>query len=72
MSAPCLRELGELANRLDKSLYEKYPQIPWNAMRGLRNHIVHNYDGIEFKTLWSTITINIPALAEQLQNILHD
>lgn len=65
-----LSQLGELANRLDKAFYQKYPSIPWNAIRGLRNHIVHDYEGIEFQSLWSTITVNIPVLKTQLQNLL--
>ena len=65
-----LSQLGELANRLDKAFYQKYPEIPWNAMRGLRNHIVHEYEGIEFQSLWSTIQINIPVLHKQLEKLL--
>lgn len=66
-----LSQLGELANRLDKSFGQNYPQLPLAAMRGLRNHIVHDYEGIEFRSLWATLTVNIPVLQQQLEELLN-
>ena len=33
--------LGEAANRIPKELQEKYPDIPWGSIIGMRNIIIH-------------------------------
>lgn len=38
--------IGEAANRVPKSVQEKYDKIPWAYMLGMRNKIIHDYDGI--------------------------
>jgi len=65
-----LSQLGELASKVDRSICARYPQIPWQAMRGIRNHIVHDYDGVQFKTLWDVLTKNIPELRIQLKQVI--
>jgi len=69
-TAFALSQLGEMASRFDDSFYERYPQVPWRAMRGMRNRIVHNYDGVQFATLWDVLTHDIPPLRVQLKEIL--
>ena len=64
-----LSQLGELANRLDGDFYRKYPDLPWQALRGIRNRIVHDYEGVKFQVLWDVITKNIPAFEDQLLKI---
>jgi len=50
-SAFSLSQLGEMAGRLGEDFSAKYPQIPWRAIRGMRNRIVHDYDNVTFATL---------------------
>ena len=35
----------------------------------MRNKIIHDYDGINLKVVWETITEDLPMLAEQLKQI---
>lgn len=67
-----LSQLGELAtvlsNRTD--CCKRYSELPWIAMRSMRNHIVHDYDGLLLTNIWSTIHEDIPVLQEQLTSIL--
>ena len=41
-----LSQIGELANKLDKEFQETNPDIPWKILYGLRNKIVHDYEGV--------------------------
>ena len=41
-----LSQIGEIANKLDISFTEEHLDIPWNALYGLRNRIVHDYEGV--------------------------
>lgn len=39
--------IGESANQISEEVEEKYPKIPWNLMRAMRNRIVHVYFQID-------------------------
>ncbi len=61
-----LSQIGELVNKLDKEYIMKYSEIPWFKIRGLRNRIVHDYEGINLKLIWEIIDKDIKMLREQL------
>lgn len=64
-----LSQLGELTTKLDKNFVVKHPDIPWNEMRGLRNKIVHDYEGVNLKLVWEIVSEDIPELKQQLEKI---
>ena len=61
-----LMQIGETANKIDESYEKKYPDIKWKDMKGLRNRIVHDYDGVNIRIVWDTIKNDLPILKEQL------
>ncbi len=61
-----LSQIGELVNRLDVEYMNMYPSIPWFKIRGLRNRIVHDYEGINFKLIWEIIDEDIKTLRNML------
>ena len=42
-------------------------QIPWRQLYGLRNRIVHNYEGVKLTVVWEIISNDFPVLKEQLE-----
>ena len=52
-----LSQISELASKLDDDFVNKYPEIPWLKMRGLRNRIVHDYEGVNLKSLYGRLLI---------------
>lgn len=66
-----LMQIGEIAkNLLSDEAKEKVPSIPWKQIYGLRNRIVHGYEGINNKVVYDTICIDIPKLNEELKSLL--
>ena len=57
-----LSQIGELVNKLDKEYVSKYNEIPWFKMRGLRNRIVHDYEGVNLNLIWEIIDVDIRIL----------
>jgi uncharacterized protein with HEPN domain len=47
-----------------------HPQVPWQAMRGMRNRMAHGYFEIDDAILWDTVQQDIPALLQQVRDIL--
>ncbi|HBL13221.1 MAG TPA: hypothetical protein DD379_17845 [Cyanobacteria bacterium UBA11162] len=52
--------IGEAVNRLSPAFIQAYPEIPINAIRGMRNRVVHEYKEVDIKILWEVIQTNIP------------
>ncbi|MCL2047578.1 MAG: DUF86 domain-containing protein [Defluviitaleaceae bacterium] len=57
-----LSQLGELVTKLSTDVKEKNPNIPWASINGLRNRIVHDYDGVKLERVWQTVNESIPDL----------
>ena len=57
-----LQIIGENAAKLSDKLQDKYPEIPWNRIIGLRNIISHAYDDLIVDQLWLTLTNELPKL----------
>ena len=64
-------QIGELAkNGVDAEFAKAHQEIPWRQMYGLRNRIVHDYEGIRMKIVWETITNDFRPLRNALLKIL--
>jgi len=50
---------------------QKYENIEWNMIKGLRNRIVHDYEGISLKSIWYILSNDILQLKKDLQKILN-
>jgi uncharacterized protein with HEPN domain len=65
-----LSQMGELVAALDKSILTKYDKIPWSALKSIRNRIVHDYEGVQYKIIWNIIQNEIPPVLTALRNII--
>ena len=65
-----LLQIGELANKFTADFLKKYPDVPWEEMRGLRNRIVHGYGTIKIDRVWATVNKDIKPLKEYCEGIL--
>lgn len=52
--AMCLLQIGELTNRLSQEFRDTHTEIPWRAIRGMRNVVAHEYGKIDVETVWET------------------
>ena len=66
-----LSQIGELVNKLDKEYLSKHYDVPWFKMRGLRNRIVHDYEGVNLNLIWEIIDMDIKILKEQLLKLIN-
>lgn len=47
--------IGESANALPEDLTSRRPEVPWRAIAGFRDRVVHEYFRIDVETVWETI-----------------
>ena len=67
-----LEVIGEAANKVPSFIKEKYPDIPWKEMVGMRNKLIHEYFGIDEEILWETVKKDIPALKRRVLKVYKD
>jgi uncharacterized protein with HEPN domain len=63
-------QIGELTRQLSDDFTVKHANISWGKIRGLRNRIVHDYDGIDFPLIWNIICNDLLELIRQLNEIV--
>jgi uncharacterized protein with HEPN domain len=59
--------VGEAAGKLSGEGRAQMPQVPWSAVIGMRNRLVHAYFDIDRDILWTTVTEAMPSLLAQLK-----
>jgi uncharacterized protein with HEPN domain len=62
--------VGEAANGISKPFQDSHPEIPWPAIIGMRNRLVHAYFDINLDRLWDTVMAAIPTLIPQLETLI--
>lgn len=65
-----LEIIGEAAKNLPQDIKEKYPDIPWKRMIGLRNIAVHEYFGVDLSIIWEIVTRNLPETKARIVEVL--
>ena len=65
-----ISQIGELVKNIDRDFQKEYPNIKWYILKGLRNRIVHDYEGINLELIWAIVQKDIVKLREELQDIL--
>ena len=65
-----LIQVAENSQKLTESFKTLYSHIPWRAIKGLRNRIVHEYGNVDLDVVFRTIETDIPALLCQLKALL--
>jgi uncharacterized protein with HEPN domain len=59
--------LGEAVKRLSPSFRERHPQVPWKAIAGMRDRLLHGYDDVDLDLVWKTVDEDLPPMVEQLK-----
>lgn len=62
--------IGEATKNLSANLKNKYPEIPWRQMAGMRDKLIHSYFGVDLDAVWDTAVKDIPLLEGKLAEIL--
>lgn len=67
-----ISQIGELVKNISKETMKLYPNIEWKMIKGLRNRIVHDYEGINLRSIWVVLKNDIVQLKMDLQTIIQE
>jgi len=65
----CLEVLGEAAKHIPTSFRKKHPDLPWSNMAGMRDVLIHDYMGVDLKTVWKVAQERLPELKPLLEGL---
>jgi len=54
--------IGEAAGKLSPAFREAHASIPWQRIRGLRNHLIHAYGDVDQMAVWRILQHELPDL----------
>jgi uncharacterized protein with HEPN domain len=65
-----LEVMGEAAKRIDETFRSAHPNIPWRALAGLRDILIHQYEGVDLERVWAIVERDLPSLKGAISALL--
>lgn len=62
--------VGEAASKVSSEGRAELADLPWPAIVGMRNRLVHAYFSVDLDILWDTVTQAVPPLAKRVTEFL--
>lgn len=63
---------GEAAKKISNETRAIDSAIPWKAIAGMRDKLIHDYFDVDLETVWETAKKEVPDLAKSIQNLILD
>jgi uncharacterized protein with HEPN domain len=67
-----LEIIGEACRGLSGELRDRHPEVPWAAIIGMRNILIHDYFGLNLDEVWAAAERDVPTLRTQVLAIIED
>lgn len=64
-----LEIIGEAVKNISDEIKEKYPDIPWEELSGLRDRLIHHYFGVNYDIVWTIVKTELPNIAMLIEQI---
>ena len=62
--------IGEAVKNVSKTLKEKYKDIQWKEIAGMRDKVIHFYFGVNWDIVWRAAKDSLPPFKEKIERIV--
>ena len=67
-----LEIIGEAVKHVPQDIRDKYPEIPWKKVAGMRDVLIHAYFGVNVKRVWEVVRKDISDLKNNITKVKED
>lgn len=60
-------KVGENVARLSAEMTGRHPDVPWSAIKRMRDRLAHHYEGTDYDAVWDTLAVDFPAIHAYIQ-----
>jgi uncharacterized protein with HEPN domain len=64
-----LTVVGEAVKRLSAEFRLAHAQVPWALIAGMRDHLIHAYDLVDWDEVWETVIRDVPGLLQEIERL---
>ena len=64
--------IGEAVKNLPQDFRNKYPNIPFKQIAGMRDKLIHDYFGVDYEIVWKTIKDKLPEFSTDIEKLIAD
>lgn len=65
-----LEVLGEATKHIPATFRHKHADIPWSKMAGMRDVLIHDYMGVDLKTVWKVAQERLPEIKPLIEDLV--
>lgn len=62
--------IGEAVKNLSEDFRNKYPDIPFRQIAGMRDKLIHDYFGVDYEIVWRTIKDKLPEFERKINELI--
>ncbi len=67
-----LEVIGEATKNIPKEIRQKYKELPWRDMAGMRDKVIHFYFGVDYEVVWKVVKERLPEIRPYIEKIIKE